>query len=72
VRTTSDTATAPRRPVEASTPMLTKDSVAAYLSISLRTLDRLLQAGAIPSYRIGGHRRFRLEDVEQYIARSAE
>ena len=53
-------------------PMLTRDDTAAFLAVSLRTLDRLVNSGAIPAYRIGGHRRFRIEDVESYVASSVE
>jgi excisionase family DNA binding protein len=52
--------------------MLTRDATAAYLAVSKRTLDRLVQAGEIPAYRIGGHRRFRIEDVDSFIASKAE
>ncbi len=47
--------------------MRTRDETAAYLAVSKRTLDRLIQAGAIPAYRIGGHRRFRIEDIDSFI-----
>jgi excisionase family DNA binding protein len=30
-------------------PMLTRDDTAAYLAVSKRTLDRLVQAGEIPT-----------------------
>ena len=67
------TRTAPSdRAPESSGPMLTRDGAAAYLSISLRTLDRLVRSGAITAYRIGGHRRFRVEDIDHYVTRSAE
>ena len=48
-------------------PMLTRDDTAAYLAVSKRTLDRLVQAGELPTYRISGHRRFRIEDIERFI-----
>lgn len=48
-------------------PLLTKRGVALYLDISERTVDRLVESGMLPAYRIGGHRRFRLEEVEQYV-----
>jgi excisionase family DNA binding protein len=48
-------------------PMLTRDATAAYLAVSTRTLDRLVQAGDLHAYRIGGHRRFRIADVDSYI-----
>jgi excisionase family DNA binding protein len=47
--------------------MLTRDDTAAYLAVSKRTLDRLVQAGELPTYRISGHRRFRIEDIERFI-----
>jgi excisionase family DNA binding protein len=53
-------------------PMLTRDATAAYLAVSKRTLDRLVQAGEIPTYRISGHRRFRIEDIERFISSRRE
>jgi excisionase family DNA binding protein len=55
-----------------SRPMLTRDSAAAYLAVSKRTLDRLVQAGELPAYRIGGHRRFRIEDIDSFVASKLE
>jgi excisionase family DNA binding protein len=55
-----------------SRPMLTRDDTAAYLAVSKRTLDRLVQAGEIPAYRIGGHRRFRIEDIDSFVASKME
>jgi excisionase family DNA binding protein len=52
--------------------MLTRDSAAAYLAVSKRTLDRLVQAGELRAYRIGGHRRFRIEDIDSFIASKLE
>lgn len=48
-------------------PMLTRDDTAAYLAVSTRTVDRLVQTGALHAYRIGSHRRFRMDDVDSYI-----
>jgi excisionase family DNA binding protein len=48
-------------------PMMTRDATAAYLAVSTRTLDRIVQAGALRAYRIGGHRRFRIDDVDSFI-----
>jgi excisionase family DNA binding protein len=53
-------------------PMLTRDDTASYLAVSKRTLDRLVQAGQIPAYRIGGHRRFRIEDIDSFVASRME
>lgn len=55
-----------------SRAMLTRDDTAAYLAVSKRTLDRLVQAGELPAYRIGGHRRFRMEDIDSFIASRME
>jgi excisionase family DNA binding protein len=52
--------------------MLTREDTAAYLAVSKRTLDRLVQAGDIPAYRIGGHRRFRMEDLDSFITSRRE
>jgi excisionase family DNA binding protein len=54
------------------TRMLTREDTASYLAVSKRTLDRLIQAGEIPAYRIGGHRRFRVEDIDSFIDRRKE
>lgn len=59
-------------PIHIPQAMLTRDATAAYLAVSKRTLDRLVQAGDIPAYRIGGHRRFRIEDVDSFIASRME
>ena len=53
-------------------PLLTRDATAAYLAVSKRTLDRLVQAGEIPAYRISGHRRFRIADIERFIGSRKE
>lgn len=58
--------------LDVASPMLTKEQVAAYLAVSKRTLDRLIQSGEIPAYRIGGHRRFRREDVDSYVSSRKE
>jgi excisionase family DNA binding protein len=42
---------------------LTRNSAAAFLAVSTRTLDRLAQAGEVCTYRIGGHRRFPVEVI---------
>ena len=52
--------------------MLTREDTAAYLAVSKRTLDRLVQAGELPTYRIGGHRRFRIEDIDSFVASKME
>jgi excisionase family DNA binding protein len=49
--------------------LLTERGVALYLDVSERTVDRLVQSGMLPDYRVGGHRRFRLWEVEDYVER---
>ena len=49
-------------------PLLAKrGGVALYLGVSGRTVDRLVAAGDLRAYRIGGHRRFRLFELEEYV-----
>ena len=52
--------------------MLTRESAAACLAVSTRTLDRIVRAGELRAYRIGGHRRFRIEDIDEFIAGKLE
>ncbi len=52
--------------------LLTRDDAAEYLAISKRTLDRLVQSGDIPAYRISGHRRFRRADIDSFVASRRE
>ena len=61
----------PAAPQTASKPtrLLTPPEAAAFLSISLRTLTRLVSAGDLPNVRIGGQRRFELELLLDYVAR---
>jgi excisionase family DNA binding protein len=63
---------APDEGPDAARPMLTREETAAYLAVSTRTLDRLVRAGEFPAYRIGGHRRFRKTDIDQYVASKME
>ena len=72
MRHASPAAATGQRDSGSSAPMLTRVGAATYLSVSLRTLDRLVRSGSITAYRIGGHRRFRIEDIDRYVTRSAE
>lgn len=47
--------------------LLTLDDLADYLNISRRTTYRLLKGSDLPAYRIGGHLRFRREDIDLWI-----
>lgn len=44
--------------------LLTLDEAAGLLAVSVRTLRRMVDAGQIPSVRIGRARRFRAADLE--------
>ncbi len=48
-------------------PLLSKRDVAIYLGVSERTVDRWVAAGELPAYRVGGHRRFRLSEVDAFV-----
>ena len=47
---------------------LSTKEAAAYLSISLPTLFRLTRGGELPHLRIGRSIRYRLEDLEAFLA----
>ncbi len=47
---------------------LTTKETTVYLSISLPTLHRLVRAGELPFLRIGRGLRFRVEDLDAFLA----
>lgn len=47
--------------------MLTIREVADYLSLSQRTIYRLVEEGAIPAFKIGGQWRFEQAALEQWV-----
>ena len=49
---------------------LTPKEAAQYLSISTRTLNRWIEQGIIPVIKLGGSRRFRLEDLMAAIEKN--
>ena len=49
--------------------LLTPKEAARFLGISNRTLDRLVKQGMVAVVRIGGSRRFKLEDLMTVIER---
>lgn len=51
-------------------PMLTKRGVSHFLGISERTVDRLVASRRLRCFQVGGHRRFRLSDVEAFVLRN--
>lgn len=44
---------------------LTRAEAARYLRVSVRTLDRMADAGEVTRYRLGRNVRFRLDELEQ-------
>jgi excisionase family DNA binding protein len=66
---------APKRAIEPSaipptvSPYLTTAEVAQHLRVSVRTVERLHERGALTAYLIAGrgHRRFRADDVERLL-----
>ena len=51
-------------------PFFTPKVLAAYLSISERTVREMLSKERIPSYKVEGQRRIDPADVERYLARN--
>ena len=49
--------------------LLTQRKAAAYLGVSVRTMQRLNEAGALTPVRLGGlgHPRYRRADVEAFV-----
>ena len=49
--------------------LLTLQQAAAVLTVSVRTLDRMVQKGVVRQHRIGanGPRRFLMKDIEQAL-----
>jgi len=54
--------------------MLKPKEVAAWLGVHVNTVKRMGERGELPFYRIGrrGDRRYRPEDVEEYLERISE
>jgi excisionase family DNA binding protein len=49
--------------------LLTPRGLAAYLSISERTVRELLRTGELPSYKVAGARRIDPDDVDAWLAK---
>ena len=47
-------------------PYITRQEVCDYLGISISTLMKLRKNG-LPTYQVGGQKRFRLSDVNEFI-----
>jgi len=50
-------------------PFFTPATLAAYLAVTRRQVERMLRSGEIPSYKIAGARRIAADDVDAYLAR---
>jgi excisionase family DNA binding protein len=51
--------------------LLNKTEVAELLHVSVRSVDRLRESGALRAVRVRGRVRFRSEDVAGYVERAA-
>ncbi|XDZ68482.1 helix-turn-helix domain-containing protein [Alphaproteobacteria bacterium LSUCC0226] len=50
--------------------LLTPEEAADFLSVSPRTIKRLVSDGSLPAIRVRNSMRFKLRDLEMYIERS--
>ena len=50
--------------------LLTPEEAADFMSVSVRTIKRLVTEGSVQAIRIRGSMRFRLEDLMTFIERS--
>jgi excisionase family DNA binding protein len=57
---------------KAAKPFFTERSLAAYLSVSDRTVRNWIRRGELPSYKLGASRRIDPADVESFLARHRE
>lgn len=53
--------------VDAMDKLLTINELTDYLNVSRRTVYRLLDDTEFPAYRVGGHLRFRREEVDEWL-----
>lgn len=59
-----------RGKVDVTNPLVGRDEMATTLSVSLQTLDRLVNAKAIPSFKLGGSRRFDRQAVLETLKKA--
>ena len=53
-------------------PLATISEVAEYLSLTVRAMRGLIERGRIPHYKIGRKLRFRMSEVDAWIAASGQ
>ena len=47
--------------------LLTLNDLADYLSVSRRTVYRLMKGESMPAYRLGSHLRFRRGEIDEWL-----
>ncbi len=52
-------------------PFVDVRTVAAHLSVGVGWVYRKAATGEIPSYQLGGHRRFRISEIEATLRRAS-
>lgn len=52
-------------------PLLTSREVADVLRVDIRTVERMVAAGAIPSLLVGGSRRFDQDAIRRWLDEAA-
>ena len=60
------------RAVALQNPLMKRRVAAALMNISVSTVDRLVRAGDLPVYKVGGSIRFSLCDLENYLQQTKE
>jgi excisionase family DNA binding protein len=53
------------------TPYMTRNEAAAYLRVSVRTLDSRIKEGRVQAYRIGHSVLLLQKDLDEYVQRKA-
>lgn len=56
------------RHTAALSPLMMPKEVAKYLHIHLTTLYRMMKRGEIPALKLGGHYRFKRDEIEKWVA----
>ncbi len=54
-------------PSTKTSELIDRRTAAKYLNVSLPTLDRMVKDKKVRSYKVGKHRRFRVQELEAYL-----